>query len=489
MNRGATARLSKLKGRYNPFLAARRQLLAQWEGGGDDSICSRYSLAHRHPTVPPPRSSAAGAADVTPKNYATDVLGVPRFCGLRQPGALYSLIAGDVPCQCDEFCEQFGDCCPDYRRPVGVMEKPPLTCLSTQYPDTPYRGIGYYVVATCASFFVNEAMIAQCRVPDAEKQRPLMYHTPVRVAGVVYRNAYCAACNFMNNVALDQFWPHQSLVGSRGACREEIENAKRHYFNESLMPERQKGCYPYGFAEPLGDDNPLEGASRMGKMCLYDPDVGDLAFMQFGELESWRGKRSVGAGTPDAPETWARGLTGWADDRMNWTDERTLETDGRIWLDGGGPGSVDRATNLTGKRAPRMRRQSSTGTRPLKNRPTHVLMYYNHLEAVRMGCFYTQCHSQILPYITADLRPLARLFSNESDSQRFLPNFVDVLANLLVELPTASGHVWDLFRQVDDDDDDDDVGSVGAGLGHGGMAFLAYLAATALAIVVAAMAF
>ena len=340
MNWGTTAKVGRLVGRQKPFEAAQTSFMGDWEGLADDTLCR-------------------------PHNYAMTALGISPLCEQRRREHLYSFRSGDVPCQCDRYCVHFGDCCGDLPRYIQdefEAEHPHrrLRCLSTEFPEILYKGLGFYVIVSCSDAFGDPSVISKCRVPETDRERGFLFHIPVLKKGLVYRNVFCAMCNH-EEVGPEDFWHTNFRYGIDPKCKSAFERMKANVSDGAFMFNDL--CFTSGLSHPHSEF--LEGESRMGKMCLYDPDMVDPYY----------------------------------------------------------------ATDV----------------------PTHLLAYYQNVEAVRPQCFCDSCHPSIRSYLTADMRPIVRLFFDNLTSPRFLSDFSDIIA-YSINLPTTTGHIWDLFRATVGDD-------------------------------------
>ena len=123
-------------------------------------------------------------------------------------------LPSDKRCRCDSLCETYGDCCAGGPSPAcssggqrgGRLEG--LQCRRTEnifldnfFPDSVGERAAYWMVSACpdswlATYASSEAAAIQSNCTSATDLLP-----PVsdNATGIVYRNEYCAVCNWVES--------------------------------------------------------------------------------------------------------------------------------------------------------------------------------------------------------------------------------------------------------------------------------------------------
>ncbi|KAL9971187.1 hypothetical protein ACROYT_G023680 [Oculina patagonica] len=135
-------------------------------------------------------------------------------CGVQERNAFRQL-----KCYCDEFCEDFGDCCFDFnslcQAHVYPQRSPSTsneTCLRLEGVIHPSY-ISYAVWNTCPKNWTDRIVRQQCQDED---QNDLLRNLPVfdEDSDVHYRNIFCARCNGAVKTA---FWKLRFDCNSSGS--------------------------------------------------------------------------------------------------------------------------------------------------------------------------------------------------------------------------------------------------------------------------------
>ncbi|CAH1794144.1 unnamed protein product [Owenia fusiformis] len=116
-------------------------------------------------------------------------------------------------CQCDPLCTTYGDCCPDFKMCVRVdILKQGRAGVAPELDSMTHQGGTFecvainrsknvYMKAKCDSRFIDNDVIDLC----VQESRRVDTKIPVTDSsdGNIYRNIYCAKCNFATEL---QFW-------------------------------------------------------------------------------------------------------------------------------------------------------------------------------------------------------------------------------------------------------------------------------------------
>ncbi|XP_041351118.1 uncharacterized protein LOC121370083 [Gigantopelta aegis] len=103
------------------------------------------------------------------------------------------------PCQCDNDCRRFGDCCPDVSPALTETQNRTTQELRYFCQDNAFkippnkRNLFFFSIAKC-SLFADPLLVTLCDSPnrtDPYMSRPVTS----TVSGEVYRNKFCAECN------------------------------------------------------------------------------------------------------------------------------------------------------------------------------------------------------------------------------------------------------------------------------------------------------
>ncbi|XP_033106644.1 uncharacterized protein LOC117108658 [Anneissia japonica] len=94
-------------------------------------------------------------------------------------------------CNCDSYCEIYGDCCYDYW--TNCNDKEARIPSMTLWDRTVCKGGSYYLISKCSPGTFNEQVRLNCEQPN---QDDLLLSIPVSDASNLgYLNVYCALCN------------------------------------------------------------------------------------------------------------------------------------------------------------------------------------------------------------------------------------------------------------------------------------------------------
>ena len=143
----------------------------------------------------------------------------------RDPGPTKE---ASVMCFCDQFCEQFEDCCADYDDYCA-----PLNLTSTVFSETWQCGIlreqkmserlyfrGIWMISLCPKSWPQDAVRSKCVaspysvLPDYKDGIPV-----VSSNGTTYRNRYCAKCNGEHMEELSEYDLHESCFAGHEDLR------------------------------------------------------------------------------------------------------------------------------------------------------------------------------------------------------------------------------------------------------------------------------
>ncbi|XP_064598816.1 uncharacterized protein LOC135465507 [Liolophura sinensis] len=185
-----------------------------------DSMTDGNTGAQEHFLTPPiPKLDYEFNLAATNRFLATDITkyicGSGRLCNQTQTPDSGHCIAECMPCQCDEMCHFYGDCCPDL-----------LFSDSPHFPSTPFSYVScskeywtiwgnlsdLFMVSSCPA--VTDPIIAdKCERHDKNDQDQA---TPVSVLNsqITYRNKFCAQCH---DVPDAQAWRHHVACRTNNA--------------------------------------------------------------------------------------------------------------------------------------------------------------------------------------------------------------------------------------------------------------------------------
>lgn len=111
-------------------------------------------------------------------------------------------------CQCDEICEEFNDCCPEYNFTNTRRSNNKYSCVGIE--DSVKNLWGVQSISNCPSAFKNVSIIAKCSNGLMKDTGPpvLSLHDN----SLVYRNKYCALCNGVSAEVIDVVFTADSFV-------------------------------------------------------------------------------------------------------------------------------------------------------------------------------------------------------------------------------------------------------------------------------------
>ena len=200
-------------------------------------------------------------------------------CAARRERESYSIISSLTRCQCDKFCAHFGDCCHDAVSNSSTMMTMPkevgLQCVSTESYGADFEGIGFYLISSCPSngewADVPSLMNGSYSMADVMSQclhvglNDTLAKIPVQIEDRAYRNVFCALCHG-EEVRPEHFWELSTKGDMVDLCQDYLHRFQQSFtdFNYSIgLCQTRSIAYP--------QTNPLQGLSRMGKMCFFDP--------------------------------------------------------------------------------------------------------------------------------------------------------------------------------------------------------------------------
>lgn len=128
-----------------------------------------------------------------------------------------------TPCFCDNACDLYGDCCDRYRRP-----EPVFSCVNLfffPFENRKLWGKSGLVIDKCPSK-TSEKLKNLCERPLAPKAPPSHTTVPVFRPGMLFRNAYCAACNNFTGWQFPQ---------TRLQCKKNVSAEKVNAFSRALV--------------------------------------------------------------------------------------------------------------------------------------------------------------------------------------------------------------------------------------------------------------
>ena len=140
-----------------------------------------------------------------------------------------------------------------------------VQCLSMEIQRDKFRGLGFYMITSCAKEFADSETSAKCLIPHSTNDNQPLYAYPVDIQGRVYRNVWCALCNG-ESVTEDNFW--EAKID--GNCLPSLARFRKNFSDTGFYN------HPTGFCHKLKmlflpRVTPHHGQMRLGKLCLFEP--------------------------------------------------------------------------------------------------------------------------------------------------------------------------------------------------------------------------
>ncbi|KAL3861286.1 hypothetical protein ACJMK2_007328 [Sinanodonta woodiana] len=260
------------------------------ESSNNDKIFTSQESSNTYMYIPEGDLFASQTVDTTnaTRNMHRLTMMYALTCGVHHlcdPDRLHLPISRNIsnvyfnncpPCQCDDKCVNFGDCCPDVEVIRAIQTDRIYHCQNT------YLERGFFLMSTCAYTYKENATVKDhCENAALHSDDPLVF-MPVtsNISGHSYRNRYCAECNYdltsTDGWSLSSDCPNPMNPNEFSSVQEVISYLQSVCGSILYQPKgwmKPRPCQIFESIQKPPLYEPIESCNKTGLWKIYNSDV------------------------------------------------------------------------------------------------------------------------------------------------------------------------------------------------------------------------